>query len=135
MDFSRKVTEVFAPLIALFLLTVLVLMSPAYGQTSIPLTIQETLYSGAPTTGINRTQGPVTVGIPLTDFGGVSSVSQLGLAGASAGQFRVLSRWPSGNIQWVLVDTQADVPAGGANTSISVVNGNGNFGGPNLATD
>ncbi len=135
MDFSRKVTEICATRVVLFALMTLAMMSPAYAQISIPLTIQEAVYTGAPTTGINRSQGPVTVGIPLSDFGGVSSVSQLGLSGASVGQFRVLSRWPSGNIQWVLVDTQADVPAGGNNTSISVVNGSGNFGGPNLATD
>ncbi len=35
----------------------------------------------------------------------------------------------------MLVDTQADVTAGGQNTSISVTNGAGNFGGAYLATD
>lgn len=105
-------------------------------QVSVKLTIQEALYPGSPTQGIARTQDPVTVGIPLADAAGVSSISQLSLEGASLGQFRVLGRWPSGNIKWVLVDTQADLSAGGKNTGIGVITGGkGNFGGPNLATD
>src|SRR5579862_19395 len=104
-------------------------------QVQVPLTIQEALYPGAPTTGLNRTQDPVTVGIPLSDSAGINSINQQGLSGASVGQFRVLGRWPSGNLKWVLVDTQADVTAGGQNQSISVTTGTGNFGGPNLATD
>jgi hypothetical protein len=104
-------------------------------QLSVPLTIQEALYPGAPTTGIRRSQDPVTVGIPLPDSADISDISQLGLQGASVGQFRVLGRWPSGNIQWVLVDTQSDLTAGGKNTGITLVTGSGNFGGTNLATD
>src|SRR5581483_419614 len=108
---------------------------PVHAQLSVPLTIQEALYPGAPTQGISRTQDPVTVGIPLPDSAGIANINQLGLSGASVGQFRVLGRWPSGNIKWVLVDTQADVPAGGQNQSITVTSGTGNFGGANLATD
>lgn len=108
---------------------------PAYCQLAVPLTIQEALYGKAPTTGIARSQDPVTVGVPIADSSGISSTSQLGLAGATVGQFRVLGRWPSGNIMWVLVDTQADLPAGGQNASIFVTTGSGNFGGPNLAVD
>jgi hypothetical protein len=104
-------------------------------QLSVPLTIQEALYPGAPTNGIARSHDPVTVGIPLADSAGISSISQLGLQGASVGQFRVLGRWPSGNIQWVLVDTQADLKGGGKNTAITLTKGSGNFGGANLATD
>lgn len=105
-------------------------------QFPVPLTVQEALYPGAPTTGIDRAQDPVTVGIPLADAAGVSSTSQLGLQGASVGQFRVLGRWPSGNVQWVLVDTQADLRAGGTNTGIALtLGGTGNFGGADLATD
>ncbi len=121
-------------LFAFFLVTI-GLSQPLQAQLSVPLTIQEALYPGAPTNGITRSQDVVTVGVPLADSQGITSTSQLGLAGATAGQFRVLARWPSGNIKWVLVDTQADVPAGLQNNSISLVNGNGNFGGPNLATD
>ncbi len=106
-----------------------------WAQLSVPLTVQEALYPAAPTTGIARSQDPVTVGIPLADSDGINSTSQLGLRGASVGQFRVLGRWPSGNIQWVLVDTQADLSAGGKNTGITLINGSGNFGGANLAND
>lgn len=119
------------PLIAFVLLAMVV-----EAQVSARLTIQEALYPGAPTGGIARVQDPVTVGIPLEDSASVTSISQLSLQGAAVGQFRVLGRWPSGNIQWVLVDTQANVAAGHSNTAISVtLGGTGNFGGPNLATD
>lgn len=109
--------------------------SPAQAQLAVPLTIQEAIYPGAPTKGIARSQDPVTVGIPLPDSAGISSVSQFGLQGAGVGQFRILGRWPSGNIQWVLVDTQADLAAGGKNSGIHLVKGAGNFGGANLAAD
>ncbi|HZZ14849.1 MAG TPA: hypothetical protein VFE08_02690, partial [Candidatus Sulfotelmatobacter sp.] len=105
-------------------------------QLPVPLTVQEALYPGASTNGIDRSQDPVTVGIPLADSAGINSISQLGLQGASVGQFRVLGRWPSGHIQWVLVDTQADLHAGGKNTGVSLTQGGtGNFGGTALATD
>jgi YetA-like protein/Galactose oxidase, central domain len=102
-------------------------------QLNVPLIIQEAIYAGV--SGIRRSEDPVTVGIPLPDSAGVNSVSQLGLNGASVGQFRVLGRWPSGNVKWILVDTQADVPAGGNNRSIALTAGSGNFGGTNLALD
>lgn len=102
---------------------------------SVPLTVQEELYPGAFTTGVNRTQEPVSVGIPLAQGSGIKDVSQLGLSGATIGQFRSLSKWPTGELKWVLVDTQADVTAGGTNSSIKLTHGNGNFGGPNLALD
>ena len=112
------------------------------GSAIAPLTIQEALYPGDMTGstyngggGITRTQDPLSVGIPLADSAGISSVSQLGLSGTSMGQFRVLGRWPSGNIKWVQVDTEADVAAGGTNTSVALTSGSGNFGGGNLATD
>ena len=121
------------------ILTVIILVAffalPAYCQLAVPLTIQEALYPGAPTTGIARSQDPVTVGVPIADSSRITSTSQLGLSGATVGQFRVLGRWPSGNIMWVQVDTQADVPAGGKNTSVFLTTGSGNFGGSNLAVD
>ncbi len=67
-----------------------------HAQVSVPLTVQEALYAGAPTSGINRTQDPVTVGVPLPDSAAITTTSQLGLTGASAGQFRALGRWPWG---------------------------------------
>jgi YetA-like protein len=104
-------------------------------QLPVRLTIQEAIYPGAPTSGINRIQDPVTVGIPLADSEGITSISQLGLQHAAIAQFRVLGRWPSGNIKWVLVDTQADLAAGGKNTAIALTHGTGNFGGLPLASD
>ena len=104
---------------------------------NVPLTIQEAIYPGS-VAGINRTNDPVTVGIPLPDdqTSGTTDVSQLTLTGATAGQFRVLGRWPSGRIKWVLVDTLASLSAGGKATGIALVTGGaGNFGGPDLATD
>jgi hypothetical protein len=110
-----------------------------WGQTSInvPLTVQEAIYPGS-VTGIARTAEPVSVGVPLPDSptAGATDISQLSLSGASVGQFRVLGRWPSGRIKWVLVDTQVNITAGQANTSVAMTSGGtGNFGGSNLATD
>ena len=106
---------------------------PLTGALNVPLIVQEAIYPGV--SGIARTQDPVTVGIPLSDGTGVRSESQLGLSGSAVGQFRILGRWPSGNAKWVLVDTLADVAAGGLNSSLSLVGGRGSFGGNNLATD
>ena len=108
----------------------------AQAQLPVQLTVQEALYPGAPTSGISRSQDPVTVGLPLADAAGVSSTAQLSLQGTNLGQFRVLGRWPSGNIKWVLVDTQANLSAGSKNTGISLtMGGTGNFGSSDLATD
>jgi len=104
---------------------------------NVPLRIQEAIYPGS-TSGVTRTNEPVTVGIPLPDdaTNGATDVSQLTLTGATVGQFRVLGRWPSGRIKWVLVDTQASLNGGGSNTSITLTSGgSGNFGGSNLASD
>src|SRR5262249_15649851 len=62
----------------------------------VNLIVQESIYAGI--TRFSRQQEPVSVGVPLADAAGVRDTSQLGLEGASAGQFRVLGRWPSGNI-------------------------------------
>lgn len=99
----------------------------------ISLIIQEAL--GPDETGVDRVQEPVTIGIPLPDDAHLREISELGLEGARRGQFRVLGRWPSGNLKWVLLDTLADVKAGEPNTSIALKGGKGNFGGPNLAID
>lgn len=109
---------------------------PVWAAVNVPLTIQEALYPGS-VSGVTRTADPVTVGVPLPDdpATGATDVNQLTLSGASVGQFRVMGRWPSGRIKWVLVDTQANVTAG-QSTSITVTSGgSGNFGGSNLATD
>ena len=119
---------------ALSLLFLLNCLTPVtMAQLHIPLITQEALPPG--TAGVTRAQDPVSVGVPISDSDQITDVSQLGLAGGAPGQFRVLGRWPSGNIKWVLVDTLADVPAGGQNTNIALTTGSGNFGGSNLATD
>lgn len=99
----------------------------------VPLTVQEALIPGA--SGMARASAPVTVGIPLEASAGITSVSQLGLSGASAGQFRELARWPNGSIRWVLVDFQSSVTPGGTTTGVLLTGGSGSFGGANLATD
>jgi hypothetical protein len=100
---------------------------------NIPLIIQEAIYSGI--SGQSRSQDPVTVGIPLSDSEGIRSTSQLGLRGTSLGQFRILGRWPSGNVKWLLIDTLADLTTGKRNTGISLTTGGGNFGGGDLASE
>ena len=60
----------------------------------------------------------------------------MGLTGATAAQFMVEGRWPSGNIKWVKV--RAVVPsvnAGGTATLTMTSSGAGDFGGSKLATD
>ncbi len=112
------------------------------------LTIQETLYPGS-IAGVARTLDPVTVGLPLALAANYTNTNQLGLAGTSLGQFRVLGCWSgtptpsplatsctsSGAIKWVLVDAEASLVAGGTNTGISLTTGGGNFGGSNMAVD
>ena len=110
--------------------------SICYGAISVPLTVQEALYSGGLTNGIARTSEPITGGVPIPDAAGITSINAFGLTGATAGQFMVEGRWPSGNIKWVKV--RAIVPsvaAGGTATITLTDSGGGNFGGTNLATD
>ncbi len=107
------------------------------GVPAIPLTTQEAIYPGS-TTGVARTNEPLTVGVPLPDTSaGVTSVATLGLSGAAIGQFRCLGLWPSGRCKWALVDTQLPtLSAGGSSTALVVTTGGtGNFGGSNLATE
>jgi uncharacterized repeat protein (TIGR01451 family) len=109
---------------------------------AIPLRIQEALAPDprqAPDAfhliaGMDRAHEVVSFGLPLP-ASRIMSVSQLGLSGAEAGQFRVLERWPDGSIEWVLIDAQVSLAAGTANTGVSLVDGMGNFGGPDLARD
>ena len=105
---------------------------PLRAQTEVPLTVQEMLYPGVP--GTPRTQDPLTVGIPLADSAGIRSVSQLGLAGPEAGQFRILGWWPSGNAKWVLIDTLVDLDPQ-KSTRVVLTSGHGSFGGEALARE
>ena len=72
----------------------------------------------------DRTQEPVTSGVPLPRNAAVTNVHSLILMDEQdrevPTQFRVLSRWhgPADDetlpIRWVLIDFQADIPAGGS---------------------
>jgi hypothetical protein len=68
--------------------------------------------------GRSRTEAPVTFGVPLPDSAGIREANELHVEGSATAQFRVLARWPSGNVKWVLIDTQADVRAGRQNRSL-----------------
>lgn len=126
-------------------LAALALLAPAAGARAqpldVPLLVQEALpddpglpdYQMLP--GLARQQEPVTFGLPLPAAAGITGPGALGLRGATAAQFRVLARWPSGAAQWVLVDALADVPAGGQNLDLALIGGVGSFGGPDLAAD
>lgn len=124
-------------LLALTLITLAVVGPRVQAAATVPLIVQEALYPGS-MPGLTRTAEPVSVGIPLPDDAatGATEISQLTLTGAPAGQFRVLGRWPSGRIKWVLVDTLAALSAGGTATGIALTTGgSGNFGGSDIATD
>lgn len=98
----------------------------------IPLTVHEALPAGI--SGVPRSNEPVALGVPLPVNGGFRSEKEFSLSGATAGQFRVLGRWPNGNIKWLLTDFQATVTAGGTAT-VELTKGQGNFGGRELAVD
>jgi hypothetical protein len=108
----------------------LVYVPPISGSS---LSVQEILPSGI--SGLTRTAGHVMAGIPLAESDNITSVNQLGLSGVSAGQFRALKTHPSGKLKSVLVDFQLDVTAGAANTSVTLMAGSGNFGGPSMVTN
>jgi len=65
---------------------------------------------------VARRAWPVTSGVPLPP-GHLGSTRNLRLVDESkeavAAQFAPLAEWPDGSIKWVLVDFQADIPAGG----------------------
>ena len=110
------------------------LSSSAWAQLPVKLTTQEALPPGV--SGVARANEPVTVGVPLADGQAISSTSQLGLGGVSAGQFRCLAKWPSGHCKWVELDYQVpSLGAGALSTAASLTTGTGNFGGGNLASD
>lgn len=122
-DAAQNISELSAPFSG---------TTAALGDLNIPITVQEALPANIP--GRDRANEPVTVGIPLLDSSNIQSVDQLGLMGSESGQFRVLSRYPSGNVKWVLVDFQASLTAE-STSEVVLSNGVGNFGGSDLASD
>ena len=81
------------------------------GVFSVPLQIRDN-------SGVARHDWPVTTGVPLP-LGAVKDIGQLRLTDAAGreipAQFTVLSRYDArdNSLRWVLLDFQADVPAGG----------------------
>jgi len=101
----------------------------------IPLFTQEVLPPGR--TGVDRVAQPVRVGIPLPqgivfELGGVPQLTLTG--GPKEAQFSTLAKWPDGSCKWVLAEYLADLAAGQVDASVKVDLGQGNFGGPPLAT-
>ena len=112
---------------------ILFIHTVAFAAVSVPITISESKPTDV--NGIARSNEPVSFGFPLKDSDNIATVNTLGITGASMGQFRVLNNYPSGNIQWVLVDTIGSVDAGG-DAEITITSaGSGNFGGDNLASE
>src|SRR5258708_11608909 len=102
---------------------------------NIPLTIQEALYPGS-INGVSRSNEPFCQGVPLADSFAIRNTSTLGLTGATAGQFRALGQWPSGNYKWIEVcGIIPSLSAGGATNVTLIGTGSGTFGGPALAVD
>lgn len=87
-------------------------MAIANAPIAIPLTVREALPAGIP--GMSRVSEPVTAGIPLPEDNGFFTTERFSVEGSvSGGQFRILSRWPNGNIQWLLADFQSSVTSKG----------------------
>ncbi len=87
---------------------------------NVPLTVTN------PSHDLERICEPVSSGVPIPEKAQIKNVETLGLRTDQGrvvpAQFKVLARWhgtpedPSKPIRWVLVDFQADVPAGGKTT-------------------
>ena len=76
--------------------------APCLAALSAPLTVQEALYPGS-VNGVPRTSEPFCMGVPVADSAAVTGTASLGLTGTTAGQFRILGKWPSGNAKWIKV--------------------------------
>jgi hypothetical protein len=104
----------------------------AAGPLSVQITVSETLPLSVP--GLARSLSPVSVGIPIPESANISSVSQLGMTGPTAYQFRILGNYASGKAKWVLCDFLDSVSAGGSSTAATLTSGTGALG-SNMATD
>jgi hypothetical protein len=111
----------------LFLLSICAL--PIYATTLATMTVQEALYTGG-TTGVSRTNAPTCFSVPLSDAQAVSSLSGLGLTGASNQFFKVLGSWSDGNYKWVeACGTISSFTAGGTATVTLTNTGSGSAAG------
>ena len=105
----------------------LILSFSCFASLNVPLTVTD--YAG-----MNRTQEPVTSGVPLPESANIISTSQLILVDSQGNpvpaQFTVLSRWhgtpddETKPIKWVLIDFQANVPEN--QSSVYYLKDNGN---------
>jgi len=117
-----------------FAVFVICCTAPAWAALNVPITIQEALYSGGPA-GVARTNEPFCSGVPIADSAGITSTGVLALTGASAGQFRITERWPSGNAKWIKVcGILSSLSAGGTASVTLTDGGSGNFGGASMAS-
>jgi len=132
---SKKEYEMISKICStvMFMVLLLGMSYTSFAAVNVPLIVKEAL--PASVTGINRTAEIATGGIPLPEDSGITSITQLGLNGVSVGQFRVIGRWPNGNIKWVLLDFPLNLSAGTTSTAVTLVDGTGNFGGSDLAVD
>jgi hypothetical protein len=106
----------------------------AWAALNVPLTVQEALYSAGPA-GVNRSNEPFCMGVPIPDSSAITSTGVLTLTGASAGQFRVTESWPDGNAKWIKVCGILPSLTGGSTATVTLTDGgSGNFGGSNIAS-
>ena len=111
----------------------------ALAQLPATITVQPVLHTGA--TDAAHTSEPVCTGLPIADSDAVSpaNLSQLGLSGGPIiGQFRVLGKWPSGNVKWLQVCTLMTTAPNGSATYVVDKSGlcsGGSCGTVPLATD
>lgn len=109
------------------------LLSPLHAQNhAIPLTIREArppVLGGGECTlqsGRERSNGPVSFGLPLPAQPATCDTSNLALNGAAAAQFRVLHRRADGqcggqgSIEWLLLDTQVNLAASAALNNLTL---------------
>ena len=78
--------------------------------TAITVSIQEALPGGV--SGVKRENEPVTLGLPLPELAGYKSANGFALQNGAPAQFRILARWPNGNIKWLLSDFQVSLAPG-----------------------
>ena len=129
---QRNLVKFLSLPLSIVIFYILLSSSLAFAALNVPIIVKEALPKNI--SGVDRINEPLTVGIPLLDSDNIRDINQLGLSGASIGQFKVLRKYRSGNIHWVLVDTQISLPAN-KHSVIHLTCGSGNFGGSNLAQD
>lgn len=118
--------------IFVLLLSLITCYTPAVA-TDITLSVKERA-------GVNRTNAPVTYGVPFAKDANLLTTEHLSVVGKEA-QFKVLSRYagvPSDGtkpIRMVLVDFQDSVSANATNTVTLTTSGNGTMQANNLAID